>query len=52
MIKNIMIGLTIAALMCFVALAFIGTTVSAWYVVVWIVPVLIEQITKRNYNRS
>ena len=47
-----MIGLTIAALMCFVALAFIGTTVSAWYVVVWIVPVLIEQITKRNYNRS
>ena len=52
MIKNIMIGLTLAALMCFVALAFIGTTVSAWYVVVWIVPVLIEQITKRNYNRS
>jgi hypothetical protein len=52
MIENIMIGLTIATLICFVVLAFVGTTVSAWYVVVWILPVLVDQINKRNYDRS
>lgn len=42
-----MLGSTIAALVCFVILAFMGATVSAWYVVVWIVPELLNQITKR-----
>jgi len=52
MLNNVMLGLTIAALICFVALAFIGTTVSAWYVVVWIIPELVNQITKRMYDMT
>ena len=52
MLNNVMLGLIIAALICFVALAFIGTTVSAWYVVVWIIPELINQITKRMYDMT
>jgi hypothetical protein len=30
-----------------VILAIMGTTVSAWYVVIWIVPQLLDQVTKR-----
>ena len=47
MLNDVMLGSTIAALVCFVILAFMGATVSAWYVVVWIVPELLNQITKR-----
>jgi hypothetical protein len=46
--NNIMLGLTGAALLCFVILAFMGTTVSAWYVVLWILPSLIDQIRMFN----
>lgn len=52
MIDNIMLGLTVAALVCFVVLAFMGTTVSAWWVVFWIVPVLIDLVTKRLYDMT
>jgi hypothetical protein len=48
--NNIMLGLTGAALLCFVILAFMGTTVSAWYVVLWILPSLVDQINERIFN--
>ena len=51
-LNDIMLGLTGAALVCFVILAFMGTTVSAWYVVVWIVPQLVDQITKRMFDMT
>jgi len=47
MFNNVMLGVTIAALACFVILAFMGTTVSAWYVVPWILCEVIDQITAR-----
>lgn len=52
MLDNVLLGVTIALLVCFVILAFTGATVSAWYVVVWIVPELFNQITKRTYDMS
>jgi len=52
LLNDIMLGLTGAALVCFVILAFMGTTVSAWYVVLWIVPQLIDQITKRMFDMT
>lgn len=50
--NNVMLGLTVAALLCFVALAFMGTTVSAWYVVIWILPQLLDQIMNRMYDMT
>jgi hypothetical protein len=50
--NDVMLGLTGMALVCFVILAFMGTTVSAWYVVFWIIPVLIDQITKRMFDMT
>jgi len=52
MLNNVMLGVTIAALVCFVILAFMGGTVSAWYVVVWIISELFNQITKRMYDMT
>ena len=52
MLDNVLLGVTIVALLSFTFLAFIGTTVSAWYVVVFIVAELITQITKRMYDMS
>jgi uncharacterized membrane protein YgaE (UPF0421/DUF939 family) len=52
MIKNVFLGLTIAALLSFVALALMGSTVSAWYVVAWIVPTLFDQIASRAYDMT
>jgi len=52
MLNDILLGVTIAALVCFVILAFMGTAVSAWYVVLWIVPQLIDQITKRMFDMT
>lgn len=52
MLNDVMLCVTIAALLCFVILAFMGTTVSAWYVVVWIIPELFNQITKRMYDMT
>jgi len=50
--NNILLGVTIAALVCFVILAFMGATVSAWYVVIWIVSELLNQITKRMFDMT
>ena len=52
MLNDILLGLTGAALVCFVILAFMGTTVSAWYVVIWIVPQLLDQIMSRMYDMT
>jgi hypothetical protein len=52
MIKNVLLGITIAALLSFFALALMGSTVSAWYVVVWIVPSLIDQIASRMFDMT
>ena len=52
MLNNVMLGVTITALVCFVILAFMGATVSAWYVVPWIVAEVINQITKRMYDMT
>jgi len=45
--NNIMLGATIVALVCYVFLAFMGTTISAWHAIIWIIgiiPSLIDQI--------
>ena len=52
MLDNVLLGVTIALLVCFVILAFMGTTVSAWWVVMWFTSELINQITKRMYDMS
>ena len=52
MLNDILLGVTIAALLSFTFLAFMGTTVSAWYVVIWIVPQLVDQITKRMFDMT
>ena len=52
MIDNILLGLTVASLICVIILALMGTTVSAWWVVFWIVPVLIELVIKRLYDMT
>jgi hypothetical protein len=48
-IRNVMLGLTIFALIGFFGLAIMGSTVSAWYVVFWIIPTLIDQFASRAY---
>ena len=52
MLNNVMLGLTIALLVCFVILAFMGTTVSAWWVVMWFISELFNQIIKRMYDMT
>jgi len=52
MLDNLLLGVTIVALLCFVTLAFMGTTVSAWYVVIFIVPELFNQVMKRMYDMT
>lgn len=52
MLDNVLLGVTIALLVCFVILAFTGATVSAWWMVMWFTSELINQITKRMYDMS
>jgi hypothetical protein len=52
MLNNIMLGLSIVALVFFVILACMGTTVSAWYVVAFILPEVIHRITMRMYDMT
>jgi hypothetical protein len=47
-----MLGLISVSLLFFLTLAFMGTTVSAWYVVIFIVPTFIEAILKRLYDMT
>jgi hypothetical protein len=52
MVKHVILGMTIIALFSFIILALMGTTVSAWYVVIWILPTLSEQIYSYMIDRS
>ncbi len=50
MVRNVMLGLTALAFLAFFILAVMGTTVSAWLVVFWIIPALIDQIATRMFD--
>ena len=52
MYQNIMLGMISVSLLFFLSLAFVGATVSAWYVVIFIVPTFIEAILKRMYDMT
>ena len=47
MIRNVVLGLTASALVLFFVLAVMGSTVYAWWVVLWIIPSLLDQIATR-----
>lgn len=52
MFRDVMLGLTVATLLVFFILALMGATVSAWWVVLWIIPALIDQVATRMFDMT
>lgn len=52
MYKNVVLGMTLFCLAVFFVLALTGGTVSAWWVVLWIIPTLLDQLASRLYEMT